>query len=83
MHELDGAALDVARRRNSGRPAIASVHIGRSRLPPEDHMVGDFRNHGDFRTVRDRIVAFTPRHSAATRAPTHLSKRFDGLSKGQ
>ena len=65
------------------RLAIASVSIGRSRLPPEE--IRWLATSGIMVTsepVRDRMVALTRSMSAATRETNPSIEPFDGLSKG-
>ncbi len=65
------------------RLAIASVSIGRSRLPPEE--IRWLATSGIMVTsepVRDRIVALTRSMSAATSPTSSSIVAFDGLSKG-
>ena len=68
VHELDrGGELDVAVAAIAGSRAIASVSIGRSRLPPE--LIRWLATSGIIVTsdpVRDRIVPLTRSMSAAT-----------------
>src|SRR3954453_22571745 len=83
MNSTEAASLICPSPEYPLRPAIASVSIGRRRLPPDE--IRWLATSGIMVTsdpVRDRIVALTRSMSAAT-SPTSASiEAFDGLSKG-